>query len=162
MLLFWKSPIWNESLNVAFQWSEIKCSAINDQQTLIRQKVKLWEYEFVAWAVYIIIYYINPLTPLHINGYLIQSAKTLASASCERHSVGKVLCASQVEHVWEMKWDPHKQVADKLIWAVQFGKPGFAEVPLKFQDFRGSENPTLSPDEWHRLSCSSPEALGSF
>lgn len=89
MLLFWKSPIWNESLNFAFQWRERKCSAINDQQTLTRQKVKLWEYGFVASAVYIIIYYISPLTPLHINGYLIQRAESLASASCERHSVGK-------------------------------------------------------------------------
>lgn len=52
--------------------------------------------------------------------------------------------------------------SNKLIWAVQFCKLGFAEVPLKFQDFRGAENLTLSPDECHGLSCSSPEALSSF
>lgn len=72
-------------------------------------------------------------------------------------------CKPSWTRVSEMKEDPHKQVADKLIWATQFCKLGFAEVPLKFQDFRGgSENLTLSSDEWHRLSCSSPEALGSF
>lgn len=46
-------------------------------------------------------------------------------------------CKPSWTRVSEMKEDPHKQVADKLIWATQFYKLGFAEVPLKFQDFGG-------------------------
>lgn len=46
-------------------------------------------------------------------------------------------CKPSWTRVSEMKEDPHKQVADKLIWATQFCKLGFGGVPLKFQDFRG-------------------------
>lgn len=138
-----------------FSGEKEKCPAITDQQTWTCQNAKLWKYELVALVVYIVINYINPLNPLHINGHLILSAKRLGGASCERDPVGSFWAQAKLSRCWEMKWDTHKQVADKLIWAAGFCKLGFAEVPLKFVDFRGSESLTLSSDEWQRLSCSS-------